>query len=282
MMSTPPQLLHLLKLLDDDTPVVRQAVREQLAGMRRHLPEELERLGQPLSDEQEHLLDEILKPVCQEELQQTWLAWRWLSSPQEQLEQALGQLSAFLGGWKYGKEDLTQRLDSLADQASRNGAGHDARQLAEFLFATRRGHARLTGNSRDYYASHNSNLLWVLDNGMGNPISLCCIYMLVGPRLGFKIEGCNFPGHFLARVQTDGKNWLVDCFNRGRFMLAEDVSKHHPAANPAMDDVINEAAPAEAIIARVLRNLDDSLGREDNMAERQIVRGLILKLMQEQ
>jgi hypothetical protein len=65
----------------------------------------------------------------------------------------------------------------------------------------------------------------VLDTGLGNPISLCCLYRLLGQRFGLEIEGCNFPGHFLSRVTYRDKTWLVDCFNRGRFMLAADVAK---------------------------------------------------------
>jgi len=281
MTSTSAQLRHLIRLLDDDSPVVREAVRRQLASMRSHLPEAVQQLEETLTDEQERLLWEILAPVCREELEHTWLAWRWISNPDAQLEQALAQISAFLSGWRCTKESLAERLDALAELAARNGAGQEPRGLAEFLFSSRRGEARLTGNSRDYYASNNGNLIWVLEHGLGNPISLCCIYILVGRRLGLRIEGCNFPGHFLARVRIDGKSWLVDCFNRGRFMLAEDVSKHHPAANPAMEDVIDEPTAVEAIIARVLRNLDDAFAREEKNTERQIVRGLMMKLLKE-
>src|SRR5205809_510611 len=99
-MTRTADLSHLLKLLDDDSPVVREAVRKQLAAMRRDLPERLLALGVPLDPEHERLIAEILTPVCREELEETWLAWRWLSTPEAQLEEALGQLSAFLSGWQ--------------------------------------------------------------------------------------------------------------------------------------------------------------------------------------
>jgi len=83
--SAAPQLRHLLKLLDDENPVVREAVRGKLTSMRRELPEELLALGEPLDEEQERLLSELLAPGCREELEETWLSWRWLSSPEAQL-----------------------------------------------------------------------------------------------------------------------------------------------------------------------------------------------------
>jgi regulator of sirC expression with transglutaminase-like and TPR domain len=281
MQATARELRPLLKLLDDDSPVVREAVRAKLALMRADLPEQLLALGEPLDDEQQKLLSEILAPVCREELEETWLAWRWLSSPEVQLEDALGQLSAFLSGWLARPAELSRRLDQLAESALQEGMGGDARKLAEFLFGGRGHDARFRGNSKGYYAAQNSNLLWVVANGLGNPISLSCIFMLVGRRLGLKIEGCNFPLHFLARVKDDEGLWLVDCFNRGRFMLAEDVARHHPAMNPSMEEVIYEPADIEVILARVLRNLDESYEREGDMAQRQIVRRLLLKLMGE-
>jgi regulator of sirC expression with transglutaminase-like and TPR domain len=280
-MTRPTELGHLLRLLDDDSPVVREAVRRELAGMREDLPERLRALGSPLDPEQERLLSEVLAPVCREELEETWLAWRWLSSPAAQLEEALSQISAFLSGWQARGEMLTQKLDFIAAEAAKDGCEGDARRLAEFLFGGRGEDTRLRGNSRDYYSADNSNLLWVIASGTGNPISLCAIFMLVGRRLGLSIEGCNFPGHFLARIKEGGEIWLVDCFNRGRFMLAEDVAKHHPAANPSMDEIIREAASVETTVARVLRNLDESFERTQNLPRRQIVRRLMLKLIEE-
>jgi hypothetical protein len=49
LMSGVLQLNHLRKLLDDESEVVREAVRQQLTGMRRDLPHFLEHLENPLT-----------------------------------------------------------------------------------------------------------------------------------------------------------------------------------------------------------------------------------------
>ena len=283
-MAGAADLNSLLKLLDDETPVVREAVTRELSAMRHNLPDCLDSLGLRLTLEQERLIDEILEPVWRDELEETWLAWRWLPTQEARIEEALTQVAALLGGWKADRGQLSAKLDALAGDARAAGVGDDPRKLAEFLFGGRGSEARLRGNISQYYAAENSSLLWVIEHGVGNPISLCCIYLLVGSRLGIHIEGCNFPGHFLARVydyDSEHQMWLVDCFNRGRFMAAEDVSKHHPAANPSVDDIVREPAGVEVIIGRVLRNLDDAFAREGNLAQRQIVRRLMLRLMKE-
>jgi regulator of sirC expression with transglutaminase-like and TPR domain len=182
-------------------------------------------------------------------------------------------------GWRTQPGDLALRLDALAEEAFRDQGHMDARELSEWMFAVRDGSVRFRGNSKDYYTANNSNLFWVLETGLGNPISLSCLYRLLGQRFGIDILGCNFPGHFLARVEMADRTWLVDCFNRGRFMLASDVAKHHPAANPAMEEVIRQPAATDQILLRMLRNLDEAYERTDNLPQRQIMRKLAVKLM---
>ena len=273
-------LSHLIKLLDDDSEVVRQAVRSELNGMRRELPQHIEALETPLSAEEERLVAQLLEPARRLELEETWMRWRWMEGP-DALEEGLSQLSAFINGWKTQSADLAKRLDALAEEAFAEKGRMDAHELAEWLFAAHNGTTRFRGNSKDYYSPANSNLFWVLDTGLGNPISLCCLYRLLGHRFGLAIEGCNFPGHFLSRVKYRDKIWLVDCFNRGRFMLAADVARHHPAANPGMEDLIHEPATAEATLLRILRNLDEAYERIGLIPERQFMRRLAVKLMED-
>lgn len=280
-MPATAHLSHLIKLLDDDSEVVRTAVRQELNGMRRDLPQHIETLETPLSADEEKLVAEMLEPARRTELEETWMRWRWMDGPDAQLEEGLSQLSAYLNGWKSQSADLAKRLDALTEQAFAEKGRMDAHELAQWLFASHNGVTRFRGNSKDYYSPANSNLFWVLDTGLGNPISLCCLYRLLGHRFGLEIEGCNFPGHFLSRVKYRDKTWLVDCFNRGRFMLAADVAKHHPAANPGMEDLIHEPATAEATLLRILRNLDEAYERLVMLPERQFMRRLAVKLMED-
>jgi regulator of sirC expression with transglutaminase-like and TPR domain len=280
-MPASAHLSHLIKLLDDDSEVVRHAVSQELTGMRRELPQHIETLETPLSADEEKLVAQMLEPARRTELEETWMRWRWMEGPDAQLEEGLSQLSAFLNGWKSQSADLAKRLDALAEEAFAEKGRMDAHELAQWLFASHGGVTRFRGNSKDYYSQANSNLFWVLDTGLGNPISLCCLYRLLGHRFGLEIEGCNFPGHFLSRVTYRDKTWLVDCFNRGRFMLAADVAKHHPAANPGMEDLIHEPATAEATLLRILRNLDEAYDRLRMPQERQFMRRLAVKLMED-
>jgi regulator of sirC expression with transglutaminase-like and TPR domain len=275
------QLGHLIKLLDDDSEVVRDAVQKELWELRDELPQRIAELEHKLTPDEERAMADLLADGRREELLDVWMRWRWKADSTEQLEDGLSLLSAYLDSWRTKPSQLSAALEELAEEAFEEGGRMNASELAEWLFGGRGEDTRFRGNSRDYYAPENSNLFWVLEHGLGNPISLCCLYRLLARRFGLEVEGCNFPGHFLARVETEDQLWLVDCFNRGRFMLATDVAKHHPAANPSMEDLIREAAPTDAVLLRILRNLDEAFGRTGEMAERQLIRQLVAKLMEE-
>lgn len=91
--------------------------------------------------------------------------------------------------------DLRDGERQLADLARSSSAG-SAAELAVELF----GSGRFSGNLRDYYDPDNSVLSKVLERGVGIPISLSVVFIDVGHRLGFAVDGVGMPGHFLCRA----------------------------------------------------------------------------------
>jgi regulator of sirC expression with transglutaminase-like and TPR domain len=274
-------LRHLVRLLDDSSETVRAAVRAELEKSRKQLPDQIGSLDRPLTSEEERIMDELLSPSRREDLEDVWTSW--LDQPTDvlQLEQAMALLATFLGGWKTHPLQLRRQLDLIAADVleAHSDTPPDAKQLAKWMFGGKADSAWLSGNSADYYSPDNSNLLAVLATGLGNPLSLSVLYRLLGRRLGLMIDGCNFPGHFMARVEEKGEVWLVDCFNRGRFLPAEEVARHHPAASPAVEELIYQPAPAKVVVLRVLRNLEDAFDRRDMRQERSLIRRLTARTL---
>lgn len=116
------------------------------------------------------------------------------------------------------------------------------------------------GNHDEYYAPRNSYLNEVLVRRLGNPISLAVVQMEVARRLGVPLDGISFPGHFLVRLPVDDGVLVMDPFNRGRPLNADELRQR---ARPHFgEDVPDEAlmqildpAPPRAILVRMLRNL---------------------------
>jgi regulator of sirC expression with transglutaminase-like and TPR domain len=143
---------------------------------------------------------------------------------------------------------LKDLLGGLAQEYSAKTPRSDEISLARFLFKEK----GFRGSESDYYNPANSNLVYVIEKKRGIPISLACVYMLVGRRLGLEIEGCGFPGHFLARIRSGGRMLLADCFNGGRLLADSDMEL---SSSEAVREILRTRMSPERIVARVLNNL---------------------------
>ncbi|HKB07934.1 MAG TPA: transglutaminase-like domain-containing protein, partial [Candidatus Polarisedimenticolia bacterium] len=83
------------------------------------------------------------------------------------------------------------------------------------------------GNREEYYDPRNSFLNEVLDRRMGIPITLSMVYIEVGRRIGCRLEGVAFPGHFLVRHsgRTSMPGVLIDPFNRGQILTEQECAR---------------------------------------------------------
>ena len=61
------------------------------------------------------------------------------------------------------------------------------------------------GDIETYDDLQNASLIRVIDRRKGMPISLAILYIHIGQVLGWSVAGLDFPGHFLCRIEKDGK-----------------------------------------------------------------------------
>ena len=145
--------------------------------------------------------------------------------PEEQID--LGRAALAIALPEYPGLDIAAtlgRLDGLALEVA-ECAGRDADPLRSIaalnlvLFA-RHG---FCGNRDDYYDPKNSFLNEVIERKTGIPITLSVLYMEVARRVGVRVAGVGFPGHFLVKTQAGGNDIVIDPFNRGEIKSAEDL-----------------------------------------------------------
>ncbi len=258
-MANPDNLPYLLKLLDDDSPVVQESVLMELSSFGPRLSKELARLKIPVSEDQHLRMTSLLQEFNARWLLSEWPAMLAMTADKERLEKAM----TLIGQFQYGRGypvPLATLLNELAKEFRHANHKQNPLALAYFLFQTK----RLRGTDSDYYNPLNSNLVYVIEERRGIPISLACIYILVGHRLGFDVEGINMPGHFLARAIFNKQSYVVDCFNGGRCMTEnEAVSWNHGAPVP-IADLLPLECDSTTIIARALRNLINAYQQENH------------------
>ncbi|MGE3508497.1 MAG: SirB1 family protein [Vicinamibacterales bacterium] len=192
------------------------------------------------------------------------------------------------------------RLDELGHEASRRVASasrlpDDAPRfvdpltlaqvtaLSDYLFLEE----RFVGNQRHYDDPRNSYLNEVLDRRTGIPISLALVYMEVARRAGLKIEGVNFPGHFLLRCPAprrtldDGGDLIIDAFHGGA-LLSDDACREllerHAGDDRSYDIRRVSHATKTQILVRMLLNLKRTYVRMYSFPQARDVTELLLAI----
>lgn len=124
--------------------------------------------------------------------------------------------------------DVDRYRDVLDDLA--HSAEVARRELHDRTFAGARAITRVLfvehgfrGNTDDYYDPRNSFLHEVLDRRVGIPITLSVIYMEVARRIGLRVTGVGFPGHFLVRAFDEDRAVVIDPFNLGAVLGKDDL-----------------------------------------------------------
>lgn len=268
----PGELEALLRLLDDETPAVRERVAQRFALCGGDISEWLATQPRVLSRQEKVLLAEMLSPPRREMLAREWIAPTGgaaaLQEDWETFEALLRTLSDFLHDGISLRQPLSDALDLLAEEAGDEGVT-SANELRKFLFDG----TRLTGNQEAYYDPRNSDLAWGIAEGRSNPLGLCLIFMLVGRRLNIEVEGVNFPGHFMCRIFEDGYPLIIDCFDQGRLHLQSTLLES-PELSRAQRTLLRQSADPGTILLRLLNNLGQSLEQAARDEDAKLVKEL--------
>jgi regulator of sirC expression with transglutaminase-like and TPR domain len=158
--------------------------------------------------------------------------------------------------------DSMRRIDALAETLRRRlppdfSTAHRLLALNNYLFRE----LGFSGDTDNYYDPRNSFLNEVLVRKTGIPITLSILYIEIGQRLGLKLRGVSFPGHFLVKIRVTGGELVLDPFDGGRSLSEEDLRERlarftgeDAAQTLPLEDLLESAGPRQ-ILARLLRNL---------------------------
>lgn len=268
----PEELDALLRLLDDETPQVRQRVTERLQLYGCDLSDWLASRPCALNPADRNLLAKLLQPARRAALERDWLVPTGGASAMgddwDALEAMLRVISDFLHDGTSIRQPLSDALDLLAEEAEAAGITC-ANELRAFLFEE----DRFVGNETDYHNPCNSDLAWSIAEGRSNPIGLSLIFLLVARRLDLVVEAVNYPGHFLCRIYEDGYPIIVDCFSRGQLHLQATLLED-PEIGRQERALLCLSADPGTVILRLLNNLTEALNQADRRDDARLIRKL--------
>lgn len=114
---------------------------------------------------------------------------------------------------------LQDSFDDLCAKENSDSVHVQAKALAAVM-AMEYGY---NGDSADYDNLQNIDIMRVIDRRLGMPITLSVISIVLCRALGWQVEGLNFPGHFLVRLEKDGERLIYDPFQSGKIMGAPEL-----------------------------------------------------------
>jgi regulator of sirC expression with transglutaminase-like and TPR domain len=119
-----------------------------------------------------------------------------------------------------------EMVRALCAQIAERLAGRLRSESAEEAIAeTLCGDFRFTGDLLGHDPSTNANLIAVAERRRGVAAALCVFYLDAALRCGLKLEGVDFPGHFLLRIESPEGPLALDPFSEGRVVLPSELSR---------------------------------------------------------
>jgi regulator of sirC expression with transglutaminase-like and TPR domain len=203
-------------------------------------------------------------------------------------DEALVRGALVIASIEHGDIDPAPILETLAamgHEAARRLALSTAleervRTLGDYLFED----LGFRGNEDRYDDPRNSFLNDVLARRTGIPISLAAVYLDVGRRAGLRLEGVNFPGHFLVRALGAGAHepdLLVDVFHRGTILREIDCQRlleRHAGGEVVLTAEALATADVRQTLARMATNLKRLYVRSRSFAQALEVTHLLVAL----
>lgn len=120
------------------------------------------------------------------------------------------------------------RTISAAVDAERQDAGEAALDSGEaqgaLLARVLGAQFDFAGDTATYDAPLNADMIRVLDRRRGLPVSLSILYVAAARRMGWTAYALNTPGHVLVSIGPEGREAVIDPFNRGALVQPEQLS----------------------------------------------------------
>ncbi|WP_242152783.1 SirB1 family protein [Sphingomonas sp. BAUL-RG-20F-R05-02] len=124
--------------------------------------------------------------------------------------------------------DLSAYVDLLGEITERlvvlGGDAENAVARAKILARVIGTEFGFVGDRQSYDDPDNADLIRVIDRRRGLPVSLTILYVAAARRLGWAADALNTPGHVVARIGSETEPVLIDPFDGGAMLDAEQFA----------------------------------------------------------
>jgi regulator of sirC expression with transglutaminase-like and TPR domain len=153
----------------------------------------------------------------------------------------------------------------------------------EALAEAMAGDLRLAGDLFTHDDPDNADIISVSQRRKGLAVSLGVFYLHVARSCSLTVQGVDFPGHFLLRIETEEGPLALDPFSEGRVVLPSELTRRalHAGLTPNVADRLDRLmAPVSdrAVLVRLQNTIyaRASAARDFARAERAALRRALL------
>ena len=208
--ATVESLATLLRLIDDETPEIRQSVIQALEVFGGDVSELLNETSLNPNTEERIVLSEHLQPARRKRLRKDWIVPAGgvsaFGDDWEAFEALHRLLSDYLHDGVTLRQPLGDALDLLAEDLESTFIQHGSAGLCCALL----GGDRLVADRKGEMDPKLLDLAAVIAGSPSNSFGLGLILLLVGRRLDADITGVSLPGAFFCRYESEQGPVLLD------------------------------------------------------------------------
>jgi regulator of sirC expression with transglutaminase-like and TPR domain len=150
---------------------------------------------------------------------------------------------------------LRQLADDVTGRADRAAALSERIAALRGVLVDQHGYV---GDRETYDDLRNADLSQVIDRRRGLPVTLAILWLHAGRAQGWPLDGLNFPGHFLLRIEAADGRAILDPFNGGRELEAAELRsllKGFAGDQAELAPEHTQALPNRAILLRLQNNI---------------------------
>jgi regulator of sirC expression with transglutaminase-like and TPR domain len=169
------------------------------------------------------------------------------------------------------------------EAAERLRARLETESPEEALAEAMAGDMRLAGDVITYDDPANADMIAVWERRRGIPVALGVAYLDAARRCRLPVQGVDFPGHFLLRIETTEGPLALDPFSEGRVVLPSELTRRALLAGlqPSVAgqlEALMAPAPDRAVLIRLQNNIfaRATQARDYPRAERSALRRALL------
>jgi regulator of sirC expression with transglutaminase-like and TPR domain len=130
----------------------------------------------------------------------------------------------------------------------------------EAIAETLSGDFNFNGDLLTYDDPDNADLIAVAERRRGIPVALGIFYLDAARRCGLPVQGVDFPGHFLLRIESREGPLALDPFSEGRVVLPSELVRRALRAGLTPDvadrlDLLMAPVKDRAVLIRLQNNI---------------------------